>query len=150
MSGRRSGMIIQVRRLSAVMLGIAVSFLIAALSTRGWKCGYMFTECKSDRGMIQLVLSLLLIGLILISVIFVMDLIAFCSNLAAGERRFIVARLIMLYIGTATLLAAILLYTIHFNTEWSYFMAICGTIIATQASIATLMTSKCTGDEYAY
>ncbi|CAL8077527.1 unnamed protein product [Calicophoron daubneyi] len=140
-------MIIQVRRLSAVVLGIAVSCLIVALATRGWRCGNMFTECKSDREMILFVLSLLLIGLILIFVVFMMDLIAFCSNQVVVERSYVTARFVILYIGTGALLAAVLLYTIRFNTEWSYFLAICGTIMATQISILALMTSKCTGGQ---
>ncbi|KAA0183768.1 hypothetical protein FBUS_00028 [Fasciolopsis buskii] len=139
--------IVQSRRVGVFVLGSALALIIAALATDGWSCGNLYTDCKYNRDMILTVFGLLVGGSACILIVFMLDLVAYCSQETIVRQSYLVTRLILLYLGTAALMIAVILYLIKFNREWSFFLAVCGAVLASHVGISTLMVSSCSNGQ---
>jgi len=133
------------RRLTAALLGIAVACIIVALATSSWGCGNLFEGCTDrrfhDRDAMIAVAALLVIGLACLIVVFIIDLVLLCSTTVLSGT--ITARFVLLYIGAALTLIAVIIFTARRSQMWSFFLAVIGAIIAVIVSILAIMSSKC-------
>ncbi|BHF68041.1 hypothetical protein SprV_0301107100 [Sparganum proliferum] len=133
------------RRLSCVVLAFAIVFLCLAIALPEWQCGGLFDSCTrgggSNRTLMIAVTALLVIGTALLAIVFIMDLVSFCSTVTTADE--IIARFVMLYIGASLTLIAVIVYTVQTHQKWSYFLAVVGTIFATQVAILATMMSRC-------
>ncbi|VEL09739.1 unnamed protein product [Protopolystoma xenopodis] len=134
---------IEVRRLGTILLGLAIGFLIVGLATSSWKCGNLFQRyCTNESGIVA-VLALLLVGLVCLVVVFILDMIAHCSDIYFANPSYTTARFIILYIGAGAVVIAILIYASSLTSSWSYFMATVGMVFAVQVAILAILGSRC-------
>ncbi|VDN29882.1 unnamed protein product [Dibothriocephalus latus] len=96
----------EMRRLTATLLGIAVAAIILALAIPHWGCGNLLEGCARgyDRDAMIAVAALLIIGLACLIVVFIIDLVLICSSvtmckensyiyraMAVGQEAFLIA-----------------------------------------------------------
>ncbi|VDN17429.1 unnamed protein product [Dibothriocephalus latus] len=99
-----------------------------------------------ERDAIIAVAALLIIGLACLIVVFIIDLVLICSSVVPAG--LITARFVLLYLGTALILIAVIVFTAKRNALWSYFLALIGAIFAVLVAILAIMSSRCvTGSE---
>ncbi|CAH8679161.1 Sphingomyelin phosphodiesterase 2, neutral membrane (Neutral sphingomyelinase) [Schistosoma haematobium] len=136
---------IELRRLCTILLGLSITLIGIGIATTKWGCGGLFDSCQrgESKDAIIAVVVLLLIGVIALTVVFILDLIGLCSDVIIVSIGYITARFILLYLGTACLVTGILVYTGKFNDTWSYFLATVGVVFAIQVSILAIMNSRC-------
>ncbi|VDP17193.1 unnamed protein product [Schistosoma margrebowiei] len=136
---------IELRRLSTILLGLAITLIVIGIATTKWGCGGLFDSCQrgQSKDAIIAILALLLIGVIALTVVFILDLIALCSDVLIVSAGYITARFIILYLGTACVVTGILVYTGKFDNTWSYFLATVGGVFAMQVAILAIMNSRC-------
>ncbi|CAH8671083.1 unnamed protein product [Schistosoma margrebowiei] len=136
---------IELRRLSTILLGLAITLIVIGIATTKWGCGGLFDSCQRghSKDAIIAILALLLIGVIALTVVFILDLIALCSDVLIVSAGYITARFIILYLGTACVVTGILVYTGKFDNTWSYFLATVGGVFAMQVAILAIMSSRC-------
>ncbi|VDN13063.1 unnamed protein product [Dibothriocephalus latus] len=133
----------EMRRLTATLLGNAIAAIISALAIPHWGCGNLIEDCTRgyDRAAIIAVAALLIIGLVFLIVVFIIDLVLICSSTVPPG--LITARFILLYLGTGLILIAVIVFTARRNGLWSYFLAVIGSIFAVVVAILAIMTSRC-------
>uniref|UniRef100_A0A0X3P9R0 Neutral sphingomyelinase n=1 Tax=Schistocephalus solidus TaxID=70667 RepID=A0A0X3P9R0_SCHSO len=138
----------EMRRLTATLLGIAVTAIILALALPHWGCGNLIENCPRgyDRDAIIAVAALLIIGLACLLVVFIIDLVLICSSVVPAG--LLTARFVLLYLGAGLILIAVIVFTAKRNALWSYFLAVIGAIFAVLVAILAIMSSRCvTGSE---
>ncbi|THD29093.1 hypothetical protein D915_000078 [Fasciola hepatica] len=136
---------IDLRRLSTILLGLAISLVIVGLATSYWSCGSLFDSCQ--RGMKDVtvtVIVLLLIGLVCLCIVFILDLVGLCTESLASSPGYITARFVLIYLGSTCLLIGILVFTGKIGRAWSYFVSTVGCVFAIQVAILAIMSSRCT------
>ncbi|GAA51373.1 hypothetical protein CRM22_007720 [Opisthorchis felineus] len=135
---------IELRRLSTILLGLAISLVIIGIATNHWGCGSLFEGCQyRDKDATIAVLVLLLIGAVCLAVVFILDLIGLCSDVFVVSAGYLTTRFVLLYLGSAFLLIGILVFTGKKMFAWSYFLATVGTVFAMQVAILAIMSSRC-------
>ncbi|KAK4475417.1 hypothetical protein MN116_002473 [Schistosoma mekongi] len=136
---------IELRRLSTILLGLAISLIVIGMATSQWRCGGLFDSCQRgySKDVIIAIIALLLIGVICLAVVFLLDLIGLCSDVIVTSAGYVTARFILLYLGTACLVTGILVYTGKFDHTWSYFLATVGGVFAVQVAILAILSSRC-------
>ncbi|CAH8679157.1 unnamed protein product [Schistosoma haematobium] len=136
---------IELRRLSTTLLGLSITLIVIGMATSQWRCGGLFDSCQRghSKDAIIAIVALLLIGVIALTVVFILDLIGLCSDVIVASASYITARFILLYLGTACLVTGILVYTGKFDNTWSYFLATVGGVFAMQVAILAIMSSRC-------
>ncbi|CAH8598911.1 unnamed protein product [Schistosoma turkestanicum] len=136
---------LELRRLSTILLGLAITLIVIGLATSQWRCGGLFDTCQRDykKDVIIAIIALLLIGVVCLAVVFILDLIGLCSDVIVTSAGYVTARFILLYLGTACLITGILVYTGKFDHIWSYFLATVGGVFAMQVAILAIMSSRC-------
>ncbi|TPP62191.1 hypothetical protein FGIG_10893 [Fasciola gigantica] len=136
---------IDLRRLSTILLGLAISLVIVGLATSYWSCGSLFDSCQ--RGMKDVtvtVIVLLLIGLVSLCIVFILDLVGLCTESLTSSPGYITARFVLIYLGSTCLLIGILVFTGKIGRAWSYFVSTVGCVFAIQVAILAIMSSRCT------
>nr|AAW27680.1 SJCHGC02820 protein [Schistosoma japonicum]CAX70889.1 hypothetical protein [Schistosoma japonicum]CAX70890.1 hypothetical protein [Schistosoma japonicum]CAX70891.1 hypothetical protein [Schistosoma japonicum]CAX76016.1 hypothetical protein [Schistosoma japonicum] len=136
---------IELRRLSTILLGCAIALVVIGMATSQWRCGGLFDSCQRGyhKDVIIAIIALLLIGVICLAIVFLLDLIGLCSQVIVTSGGYVTARFILLYLGTACLVTGILVYTGKFDHTWSYFLATVGGVFAMQVAILAIMSSRC-------
>ncbi|CAL8077510.1 unnamed protein product [Calicophoron daubneyi] len=136
---------LEIRRLSTILLGLAIGLVCLGLATNHWGCGNLFTNCKDyrDRDVVIAVIALLLAGVVCLAIVFLLDLIGICSDVFVVSAGYLTTRFILLYLGTACLLTGILVFTGKIGYAWSYFSATVGVVFAIQIAILAIMSSRC-------
>ncbi|VDN27942.1 unnamed protein product [Dibothriocephalus latus] len=116
--------------------------IITALAIPHWSCGNLFENFSRgyDRETIFAVAALLIIGLAFLIIIFIIDLVLICSSVMPAG--LITARFVLLYLGTAPILTAVIVFTARRNGLWSHFLAVIGAIFAVLVAILAIMTSR--------
>ncbi|KAA3678276.1 uncharacterized protein DEA37_0004889 [Paragonimus westermani] len=136
-------MLIVTLRANVVVLVLSTACLIAALATSGWSCGNLFEHCMSDRDEMKVIVSLLVGGSALVAIVLLMDLIALCTTEVTLRSGYTAARQVLLLIGVGALLSAVIFYTVQYNRrEWSYFLAVSGTMLAVQIGLFSLLSCE--------
>lgn len=135
---------IEIRRLATILLGLAVSLVIIGLATSYWGCGDLFHSCQRYYKDVAIaVLALLLVGVVCLGIVFILDLIGLCSDAYISSGGYTTARFILLYLGAACIFTAVLVFTGKFSGQWSYFLAVVGSVFALQVAILAILTSRC-------
>lgn len=133
--------------LSLVILVCALAVLAVAVVLPNWHCGSLFEGCTqsgSERKDVMLAVACcLVIGVTMLAVVCIIDFIHLCSKTRSKVEN--IVRLILLYIGSALCVAAVILYTVEINQSWSYFLATCGAVFATQVCLLTPIYTGCYG-----
>lgn len=132
------------RKLSAGLLGTAIAFIIIALAINSWHNGLGFGGFGRDDAMVA-VTFLIIIGLVCLIVVFLMDIVMLCQT--AVPVGMITARFVMLYIGVVLILIGILVFTAKRGTLWSYFLVVVGAVFAILVAILAAVSSKCVSRE---
>ncbi|KAF6769297.1 hypothetical protein AHF37_12480 [Paragonimus kellicotti] len=142
-------MLVVTLRANVIVLVLATACLIAALATSGWSCGNLFEQCISGRDEMKVIASLLVGGSSLVAVVLLMDLIVLCTTQVTLHSGYTVARHVLLLVGVGALLSAVIFYTVQYNRrEWSYFLAVSGTMLATQIGLFSLLSCESAGCSY--
>ncbi|KAA3678274.1 uncharacterized protein DEA37_0004886 [Paragonimus westermani] len=136
---------IEIRRLATILLGLAIGLVAVGLATSYWRCGNLFEGCQryGAKDVVIAIIALLLVGLICLSIVFLLDLIGLCSDVFVVSAGYLTARFILLYLGTACLLIGVLVYTGKLGHEWSYFLTVVGCVFAMQIAILAIISSRC-------
>ncbi|CAL8077507.1 unnamed protein product [Calicophoron daubneyi] len=136
---------IEIRRLATILLGLAIGLVALGLATSYWGCGSLFSHCQDrrDKDAVIAIIALLLVGVVCLGIVFLLDLIGLCSDGFVVSAGYLITRFILIYLGTACLFVAILVFTGRIGYAWSYFCAVVGTVFAIQVAILAIMSSRC-------
>ncbi|KAA3676710.1 uncharacterized protein DEA37_0001434 [Paragonimus westermani] len=131
--------------LSFPLLLISAAMVLTALVTEGWECGGLFTGCQYDTWKISAsaVAGLMIVALIFLVTCIILEFICLCFNKLLTAPYFILARNILLVIGMLLMLIAVLVYTGRIGHQWSYFLAVCSSILLIQTVLVTIVTTTC-------
>ncbi|KAF8562926.1 Neutral sphingomyelinase [Paragonimus westermani] len=131
--------------ISVSLLALAVGTAIAALASDRWGCGGLFTGCQDSKwkAVASGVAGLMIAGSACLTAVLIMDLLTLCNEAIALRPGFGVARIVFLAIGTATLLVAVLVYTAEVGQQWSYFLAVCSSVLTIQLVVMMIIFAIC-------
>ncbi|VDN12286.1 unnamed protein product [Dibothriocephalus latus] len=134
------------RRITATLLALTIVTLIVGLATPNWDCVSLFEDCieegANERVAMISVAALLVIGLVCLTVVFILDVLYLRSKQLSGVAQ--VARFCLLYLGAAMLLVAVIVYTAQTHNHWSYFLAVASAAFGLTVAILGVMASRCT------
>ncbi len=133
------------RKLSAALLGIAIAVIIIALAISDWSRGLAFNGAYHDKDAMTAVTFLIIIGLICLIIVFILDVVMLCQT--AVPAGMITARFVMLYIGVVLIMIGVLVYTARRGGYWPYFLVVVGTVFAILVAILAAVSSKCVSRE---
>ncbi|KAM3171655.1 hypothetical protein ACTXT7_016171 [Hymenolepis weldensis] len=133
--------------LTLIVLVFALAALTVATVLPQWHCGSLFEDCTHDgagrRDVMLGIACCLVIGVTMLAIVCIIDFIHICSKTRSKVEN--VVRLTLLYIGSILCVSAVILYTVEINQSWSYFLATCGAVFATQVCLLTLIYARCCG-----
>ncbi|KAL7059537.1 hypothetical protein AAHC03_013431 [Spirometra sp. Aus1] len=133
------------RRVTSALLALTIVTLIVGLATPNWDCVGLFEDCikegANERDAMISVAALLVIGLVCLTVVFILDVVSLCSKQLSGPAH--VVRFILLYLGAALLLVAVIVYTAETHNHWSYFLAVASAAFGLTVAILGVMSSRC-------
>ncbi|CAH8456212.1 unnamed protein product [Dicrocoelium dendriticum] len=137
---------LDIRRLGTILLGVSIGLITIGLAISNWRCGNLFEGCQHlyDSDMIISVAALLVIGVVCLAIVFVLDILGARSSTFAENTGYLTARFVLLYLGAACTLIAVIVYTVKVGHEWSYFITVVGTVIAVHIALLALLHSRCT------
>lgn len=121
--------------LSVSLVAVTLSFLL-----RCWSCGGLFTWCVHLWGHVAMTVAFfLLLAALCILVALIMQITLFCAPYLESDRRYNVARFLILAVGVVAFLIGVILYTARINPQWSYLFSVSAAVIATQVLITQLV-----------
>lgn len=128
------------RNLSVGFLITAIAAIVVALAISNWTSGLVFGGCPKDKAMIA-VTFLIIFGLACLCIVLIIDIIMCCRTvIPAGV---LTARIVVLFLGTASLLTGVLVFTARTGKQWSYFLTVVGSVFATLVTTLAATTSQC-------
>lgn len=135
----------EMRRLTAALLGLAIVFIIIALAISDWRNGLAFGGYNYDKEAMIAVTFLIIIGLICLIVVFILDIVMLCqSTVPAGM---LTARFVILYVGVSLIMIGVLVFTARRGGLWPYFLVVVGTVFACLVAILAAVYSRCVSSE---
>lgn len=138
-----------IQHLHLGILSVAIISIVVAIILPQWKCGSLFENCMQHGEPHEVLVAftvVLVIGLLFLMIVFIMDCIKMCSTTSSRVEQ--MARLILLYMGSALTLIGVIIYTVFVVEKWSYFLSIVGTVLVFQLSLLTIMQTTCCGGSY--
>ena len=139
-------MVLMISRLNFTMICIAVALLITAAATASWGCGNLYAHCYDAFHTKSAALATLIffsLGLALFVMVVVFELLSCCVDSIRISAGIQTARIVLLFLGVASLVIALCLFTHYMAGNWSYAAALVGTTLASQVAILTAMHSHC-------
>lgn len=117
--------LVQISRLPVVLLGVAFIFSAIGVGTNGWEGGSLFATSNLHWGQLcTAVGALMILGCIGMGFAFLLAI--YWTKYPDMEGPVLLAFYINLYVGTAALTIAILVFTTQITMTWSFLMAIMG------------------------
>ncbi|TGZ65303.1 hypothetical protein CRM22_005926 [Opisthorchis felineus] len=126
-----------------VKLIIAWIVVCIALGVPEWACGQIFT-CKYERGVHMVTGVFITMGLVALTVVLVFDSVAIAGvQMVSNNRTVYLVRSIFLIAGTSVMILGLVIYVVKFPPLWSYLLAVCGTMFASELCMLTIC--ECVG-----
>ncbi|VDM30329.1 unnamed protein product [Hydatigera taeniaeformis] len=135
----------EMRRLTAALLGIAIGLIIIALAITDWRYGLAFGGANHDKEAMTAVTFLIIIGLICLIIVFILDIVMLCQT--AVPSGMLTARFVILYISVALIMIGVLVYTARRGGLWPYFLVVVGMVFAVLVAILAAVYSRCVSSE---
>lgn len=127
-----------IRIVTCVLLGIAITFTIIGVATNQWYNGNLL---QNNSQTTKAVGCLLIVGAVLLCISLIISVIQVMRS--AESFPLCVIFSITLYLGVAALLVAVIVYTEVIAKQWSYFITVVGCTFALQVAILVPTYTRC-------
>ncbi|KAG5452892.1 hypothetical protein CSKR_202340 [Clonorchis sinensis] len=119
------------------ILSLSLTLTLSALATSAWGCGNLFTGCQNTKykSVATAIAAMLLVGSFCFVLLLVMELVALCNPKIPFGRGFQIPYYVFLTLGILSLLIGVFIYTGEIGRQWSYFLAVCASVLAVQVAI---------------
>uniref|UniRef100_A0A5K4F7T0 Uncharacterized protein n=1 Tax=Schistosoma mansoni TaxID=6183 RepID=A0A5K4F7T0_SCHMA len=132
------------KTLSLILQPFSIVFIIIALIINHWNCGGLFTTCLRNYQIITILLILLFfLGLILLTIAFILELVTICSESLDLNPTYFTIRFIILLCGLLSIISAILIYSLKMDRQFSRLICTIGIVFAIQVSLINIILSPC-------
>lgn len=131
-----------IRIVTCVILAIAIIFSIIGVATNQWIGGNLLQNYGSYRTTTTAVGCLLIVGIVFLGIALIVHIVQVTRSTESFA--LCVIFFITLYIGVASLLIAVIVYTEVIAKQWSYFISVVGCVFALQVAILVPTFTRCT------